>query len=106
MQRQFDELATLAESLGSARLKRRAVELTQWLNRPTTHVVVCGEFNRGKSTLVNALFRLADTASGSVHIDGVDIATLQPHYLRSKLAAVPQDTLVIAGTLRYKIQFF
>lgn len=55
MQRQFDELATLAESLGSARLKRRAVELTQWLNRPTTHVVVCGEFNRGKSTLVNAL---------------------------------------------------
>ena len=69
-------------------------------------VGICGRTGSGKSTLVNALFRLADTASGSVHIDGVDIATLQPHYLRSKLAAVPQDTLVIAGTLRYKIQFF
>ena len=65
-------------------------------------VGICGRTGSGKSTLVNSLFRLVDTASGSVHIDGIDIGTLQPHYLRSKLAAVPQDTLVIAGTLRYR----
>uniref|UniRef100_A0A0N8CA55 ATP-binding cassette sub-family C member n=1 Tax=Daphnia magna TaxID=35525 RepID=A0A0N8CA55_9CRUS len=61
---------------------------------------ICGRTGSGKSTLVNAIFRLADTATGHIKLDGIDIATLEPHYLRSRLTAVPQDTLIFAGTLR------
>lgn len=61
---------------------------------------ICGRTGSGKSTLVNALFRLADTDAGHIKLDGVDIATLEPHYLRSRLTAVPQDTLIFAGSLR------
>ncbi len=63
-------------------------------------VGICGRTGSGKSTLVNSLFRLADAVSGSIKLDGVDLCGLEPHYLRSKLAVVPQDTLIIAGTLR------
>jgi ABC-type multidrug transport system fused ATPase/permease subunit len=62
---------------------------------------ICGRTGSGKSTLVNAIFRLADTASGHIKLNGIDIASLEPHFLRSRLTAVPQDTLIFAGTLRY-----
>lgn len=63
-------------------------------------VGICGRTGSGKSTLVNAIFRLADAAAGSIQLDGIDVSCLEPHYLRSRLALVPQDTLIIAGTLR------
>lgn len=62
---------------------------------------ICGRTGSGKSTLVNAIFRLADTSSGHIKLNGIDIASLEPHFLRSRLTAVPQDTLIFAGTLRY-----
>lgn len=55
MRKPFEELEAVAETIGSSRLQRRASDLAVWVTRPTTHVVVCGEFKRGKSTLVNAL---------------------------------------------------
>lgn len=63
-------------------------------------VGICGRTASGKSTVVNAIFRLADIVSGTIRLDGVDITTVEPHVLRSKLAIVPQDSLIIAGTLR------
>lgn len=63
-------------------------------------VGICGRTGSGKSTLVNAIFQLADTTFGTIKLNGIDIAEIEPHILRSRLAAVPQDTLIIAGTLR------
>lgn len=63
-------------------------------------VGICGRTGSGKSTLVNAIFRLAFTTGGVIKLDGVDISILEPHYLRSRISAVPQDILVLAGTLR------
>lgn len=68
--------------------------------RHGTKVGICGRTGSGKSTLVNAIFRLAFTTSGVIKLDGVDISSLEPHYLRSRLSVLPQDTLVLAGTLR------
>lgn len=63
-------------------------------------VGIFGRTGSGKSTMVNAIFRLADTTAGCIRLDGIDIGCLEPHYLRSRLTAVPQDTLIIAGTVR------
>ena len=55
----------------------------------TTAVV--GLSGSGKTTLVKLLQRLYDTDSGSIAIDGADIATISRHSLRQSIAMVSQD---------------
>ena len=38
-----------------------------------------------------ALFRLCEPAGGSIHIDGIDVATLGLETLRRNLSIIPQD---------------
>lgn len=61
---------------------------------------ICGRTGSGKSTVANSLFRLVDVSAGKISLDDVDITTVDPHWLRSRLSVVPQDPLMIAGTLR------
>ena len=44
----------------------------------------------GKSSLVTALLRLVELDSGFVTIDGINIANIPLHSLRSKIAVIPQ----------------
>ncbi|KAF0699251.1 Aste57867_10178 [Aphanomyces stellatus] len=61
---------------------------------------VVGRTGAGKSSLVMALFRINDIASGSIKIDGVDTATVGLKALRSSLAIIPQIPVLFKGTLR------
>jgi len=53
---------------------------------------VVGRTGAGKSSIALALFRILEAAKGSVIIDGVDVADLGLHDLRSKLTVIPQVT--------------
>lgn len=48
-----------------------------------------------------ALFRMIEPAEGQIVIDGINIATLGMHDLRSNLTIIPQDPVLFSGTLRY-----
>ena len=50
---------------------------------------IVGRTGAGKSSILQALFRLINITKGSVSIDGTDIRTLQVADLRSKLAYIP-----------------
>lgn len=63
-------------------------------------VGICGRTGAGKSTIVLALFRLVEAASGTIEIDGVDIGQLPLRTLRSRLAIVPQEPTVWRASVR------
>ena len=69
-------------------------------------VGVVGRTGSGKSTLMNLLFRIIELDSGSIRIDGVDIAKLGLKQLRSAISMLPQDPTLFTGTIRENIDPF
>ncbi|ANM61736.1 multidrug resistance-associated protein 11 [Arabidopsis thaliana] len=64
------------------------------------HVGVIGRTGAGKSSILNALFRLTPVCSGEILVDGKNISHLPIRELRSCLAVVPQSPFLFQGSLR------
>jgi ATP-binding cassette subfamily C (CFTR/MRP) protein 1 len=63
-------------------------------------VGIVGRTGAGKSSLIMALFRINGLSGGRILLDGVDIATVPLHTLRSRLAIIPQSPVLFKGELR------
>ena len=65
-----------------------------------------GRTGAGKSTLMLAMFRLAEPAGGSISIDGIDVRNISLRRLRSSLSIIPQDPVLWSTTIRDNLDPF
>ena len=73
--------------------------------RPGEKVGLVGRSGAGKSTLINLLLRFYDVNSGTIRIDGQDIAEVTQDSLRSAIGMVTQDTSLLHRSIRDNIAY-
>lgn len=68
-------------------------------------LAILGSTGAGKSALVNLIPRFYDVSSGRILIDGIDIRSVTEDSLLSRIAIVPQETVLFSGTIRDNIRY-
>lgn len=119
IEQQPDRLSTLPPVAESAPRGRVEFERVNFSYRPGVPVIkdlslvveagssvaIVGRNGCGKTTLVNLLMRFYEVDSGRILIDGVDIATVSRHSLRSRIGMVLQDSWLLGGTIAENIGY-
>ncbi|KUM33933.1 multidrug ABC transporter ATP-binding protein [Arthrobacter sp. EPSL27] len=72
---------------------------------PGQTVAIVGPTGAGKTTLVNLMMRFYELDAGRITLDGVDVALMSRHELRSRMGMVLQDTWLFGGTIRDNIAY-
>ncbi|MER7178701.1 ABC transporter ATP-binding protein [Streptomyces hyaluromycini] len=71
---------------------------------PGELVLVTGKSGAGKSTLSKLLTRFYDPSAGVICLDGVPLGDVPLEFLRENVALLPQQTLILNGTVRENIE--
>lgn len=67
---------------------------------PHRSIAIVGKSGAGKTTLANLAMRYLDPDTGQLRFDGTDLRAYQPNHYRDRLALVPQDCHIFAGSVR------
>lgn len=66
---------------------------------------IVGKSGGGKSTLGKLLMRFYDPSEGNIEIDGVDISKITDESYASRVGCVPQETIILPGTIKENILY-
>ncbi|KAM7524856.1 hypothetical protein LguiA_014758 [Lonicera macranthoides] len=73
---------------------------------PSDKVGIVGRTGAGKSSMLNALFRIVELERGRILIDGLDISKFGLTDLRKVLGIIPQAPVLFSGTVRFNLDPF
>jgi ABC-type multidrug transport system fused ATPase/permease subunit len=68
-------------------------------------IALVGSSGAGKSTIASLLLRYFEINAGKLTFDGIPCNEIETEYLRSKIALVPQEVILFAGTIEENIAF-
>jgi len=73
--------------------------------QPGQVVALVGPSGGGKSTIISLIERYYDPSSGAITFDGVDIKTLDPSWIHSRIGLVSQEPVLFACSIKENITF-
>src|SRR3984893_15855613 len=76
-----------------------------FLAEPGTVTALVGPSGSGKSTIIGLIAAFHVPESGTILVDGVDLATVRLDSFRTQLGVVLQDTFLFDGTIRENVAF-
>ncbi len=83
----------------------RALDTISFDVKPGETVAIVGPSGAGKTTIFALIQRYFDPQGGAVKVDGVDVRRADPQKLRERIATVPQETIIFAGSVLDNIRF-
>jgi len=75
------------------------------VSEPGTVTALVGPSGSGKSTIIGLIAAFSVPESGTVSVDGVDLATIRLDSYRTHLGVVLQETFLFDGTIRENVAF-
>jgi ATP-binding cassette subfamily B protein len=99
---------------GPGRLTLRQVSFGYEPDRPVLHeidlaidpgqvIALVGRTGSGKSSICGLLTRSYDGYTGSIQLDGAELASLEPRQLRRRIGAVRQDAQLFGDSVRFNL---
>jgi ATP-binding cassette subfamily C protein LapB len=80
-----------------------ALNEVSFIIEPGEKVAIIGRIGSGKSTIAKLILKLYEPTSGTILIDDIDIAQIDPADLRRFISYVPQDVHLFKGTIKDNI---
>jgi ATP-binding cassette, subfamily B, heavy metal transporter len=85
--------------------KKKVIDRFSLDIKPNEKIAFVGHSGCGKTTLIKLLYRLYDTETGQISIDGKNINTFKQESLRSELSVVPQECILFDDTIYNNVAF-
>ncbi len=73
--------------------------------KPGQTVALVGPSGSGKTTVASLVSRFYDPINGSISLDGEDIKTLEPHWMRRQIGLVSQEPILISSSIEENIRY-
>ncbi len=73
--------------------------------RPGEVIAVIGRTGAGKTTLINLILRAFAPQEGTITLDGRDLASLDPRWLRRQISLVSQDLFLFHTSIEENIRY-